>query len=100
MFHKPIGYFLIGLILFLLAIGILNFSAVLIGQVAANWLAIVCLLASQLFVWMAVIKGIGSIKRKENGSIYNLIAVIGSVSIIILAMYWTFTLYTLYQWLN
>jgi hypothetical protein len=59
-----------------------------------------CLLPSTIFTLLAVIKGIRSIKRKEKGFIYNLIAVIGSTTIIVLWVYWVFELYTIYRAFN
>jgi hypothetical protein len=97
MFHKPVGYFLIGLTLFLLVFGVLTSNTFGMPQVTMDWLSIVCLLVSQLFAWMAVIKGIRLNKKKEKGFALNLAAIIGSSVIILLFVYWLgLLLYLLY----
>jgi hypothetical protein len=96
MFRKPIAYFIIGLVLFLLFYGMLTGSLRLF-KTAGNWILIGCLLVSQFFSWMAVIKGFKLSKKKEGSFILNLIAFVGSLLIILLFIYWAIMLtYLLY----
>jgi hypothetical protein len=87
MFRKPIGYFFIGLALFLFVFGILTTRSILLPNGVANWLAFVSFLTSLLFSLLAVIKGIRLFRRKENGLALNLVAIIGSSLIILFFIY-------------
>jgi hypothetical protein len=93
MFRKPIVYFLIGLSLFLLVLEPLSYNIFRSPQNDANiWIALVCLCASQLFVWVALIKGFRLVRMKERGFALNLITIIGSSIIILLFIYWSSSL--------
>ena len=87
---KPIYYFLSGVGLFAFAFeGIANNDFEL-SQQTAQWAAIACLLFSQFFSWIAVVKGIRLVKNREAafGSFaLNVISIIGSSLIILLFIY-------------
>ena len=89
-FRNSFGYFLVGLAFFIFIYGIIPVNALHLQPKTANWLGIVCLLNSQLFSWIALIKGIRSVKIKENSFASfasDVIAIVGSSIIILLFIY-------------
>ena len=96
MFKKPIRLFLLGLTLFVLAFGVFDSGRLPLPPRVASWAGLISLFLSLLLALSAVIKGVRQIKRKENGFIYNLIAIIGSILILILLIFWGALLLSLY----
>jgi hypothetical protein len=94
MFTKPMGQFLIGLLLFVLGLGVP--SSNLFDHSANLWIAFVGLLASFLFALASVIRGVKQIKSKKGSYRYNLIAIFGSSLIGILVITWAVSVFLLY----
>jgi hypothetical protein len=95
MTKRPIGDFLIGLTLLILAFKGARFFRLFLPSTAINWLCLVCFLLSFVFALLAVIKGVKEIKIKENSFVFNLIAILGSTLILIISIFWTILLLTL-----
>jgi amino acid transporter len=75
--------FLIALMLFVLCCVFGGYIPIQLRPYGYNWAAIFVLILSLVFAIMSIIKGIRNTRRKEDYDVYNAIAVIGSLLILL-----------------